>query len=176
MGPGAAHLLSWSLSGVVFCACSKLDSANSKRSMWVLSSADRRSESLFLLIAKHWISPIIVKRRVARATYQPCAFLNLLQFSYPFLFWRTYWNRTVVFQHFSKSDKRGWLSRWPLWSFTNPVWHSDTLCLHQLCPTQMAHWAKTLCRYFGQGRTLKDIFMRAAHWMACFVLSKLNLA
>jgi len=29
-----------------------------------------------------------------------------------------------------KSDKRGWLTRWLPWSFTNPMWHSDTLCLN----------------------------------------------
>jgi len=29
----------------------------------------------------------------------------------------------------SKSDKWDWLTRWPPWSFTNPMWHSDTHCL-----------------------------------------------
>jgi len=37
---------------------------------------------------------------------------------------------TVVSQHLSKSDKRGWLTRWPPRSFTNPIWHSIPLCLH----------------------------------------------
>jgi len=37
---------------------------------------------------------------------------------------------TVVSQHLSKSDKRGWLTRWPPRSFANPIWHSDPLCLH----------------------------------------------
>jgi len=47
---------------------------------------------------------------------------------------------TVVFQHFSKSDKQGWLTRWPTWSPTNPIWHSATLC---------SHWsAISLCRIF----------------------------
>jgi len=41
------------------------------------------------------------------------------------------WCPTVVLQHFSKSDKRGWLTRWPPWSFTNPILRSATLCLHQ---------------------------------------------
>jgi len=33
-------------------------------------------------------------------------------------------------QQLSKIDKRGWLARWPPWSFTNPIWQNDTLCLH----------------------------------------------
>jgi len=32
----------------------------------------------------------------------------------------------------SKSDKRGWLTRWPPRSFANPVWHSARLNLHRL--------------------------------------------
>jgi len=38
------------------------------------------------------------------------------------------WLTTIVFQHLSNSDKRGWLTRWRLWSFTNPMWHNDNLC------------------------------------------------
>jgi len=30
---------------------------------------------------------------------------------------------TVVSQLLSKSDKRGWLTRWPPRSFANPIWH-----------------------------------------------------
>jgi len=37
---------------------------------------------------------------------------------------------TVVSQHLSKSDKQGWLTRWPSRSFANPIWHSARLCLH----------------------------------------------
>jgi len=37
---------------------------------------------------------------------------------------------TVVSQHLSKSDKQGWLTRWPPQSFANPIWHSAPLCLH----------------------------------------------
>ena len=29
------------------------------------------------------------------------------------------WSQTVVFQHFSKNDEQGWLTRWQPWSFTN---------------------------------------------------------
>jgi len=25
-----------------------------------------------------------------------------------------------------KCDKRGWFAGWPPWSFSNPMWHSDT--------------------------------------------------
>ena len=38
--------------------------------------------------------------------------------------------------------------------------------LTQLCPTQMAYWAKNYA----------TILTRAAHWMAYFDLSKLSLA
>jgi len=31
------------------------------------------------------------------------------------------------------------------------------------------------CHYFNQGRTLGDIYMRAAHLMAYFELSKVNV-
>jgi len=34
--------------------------------------------------------------------------------------------------------------------------------------------SQKLCHYFNQGRTLNDIFMRAAHLMAYFELSKQN--
>jgi len=34
---------------------------------------------------------------------------------------------TVVFQQFTKRGNQGWLTRWPPWSFTNPIWHSTTL-------------------------------------------------
>ena len=40
------------------------------------------------------------------------------------------WSPTVVFQHLSKGDKRGWLTRWPPRSFASPMWHSAPLCLH----------------------------------------------
>jgi len=40
------------------------------------------------------------------------------------------WSPDVVSQHLSKSDKRGWLTRWPPWSFANAIWHSALLCLH----------------------------------------------
>jgi len=40
------------------------------------------------------------------------------------------WFLTLVFEHFSKSDKQGWLTRWSPWSFTKPTWYSDTICLH----------------------------------------------
>jgi len=40
------------------------------------------------------------------------------------------WFPTALFQHFSKSGKQGWLTRWLLWSLTNPIWHSTLLCLH----------------------------------------------
>ena len=33
-----------------------------------------------------------------------------------------------------------------------------------------------LCHCLGQGRTLNDMLLTAAHWMAYFDLSKLNLA
>ena len=36
--------------------------------------------------------------------------------------------------------------------------------------------SEKVCHYLDQGRTLKDILIRAAHWMAYFDLSKLNLA
>jgi len=48
--------------------------------------------------------------------------------------------------------------------------------LNQLCPTQMAYWAKNYCHYLNQGRTLNNILMRAAHWMTYSDLRKLNLA
>jgi len=35
--------------------------------------------------------------------------------------------------------------------------------------------SQKLCRYLNQGRTMIDILMRAAHWIAYFDLSKLNL-
>jgi len=44
----------------------------------------------------------------------------------------------------------------------------------QLCPTQNGLLNQKLCRYINQGRTLNDIFMRAAHLMAYFELCKLN--
>jgi len=34
---------------------------------------------------------------------------------------------TVVSQHLSKNDKQGWLTRWPPWSFANPIWHNAPL-------------------------------------------------
>jgi len=37
---------------------------------------------------------------------------------------------TVVSQHLSKSDKQGWLTKWPPRSLANPVWHGARLCLH----------------------------------------------
>ena len=47
-----------------------------------------------------------------------------------FLFIMLIWSPTVVSQHLSKNDKRGWLTRWPPRSFANSVWHSAPLCLH----------------------------------------------
>ena len=52
----------------------------------------------------------------------------------------------------------------------------NDLFLDQLCPTQMAYWAKKSCHYLNQGRTFYDILIRAAYWMAIFNLSKLNFA
>jgi len=51
---------------------------------------------------------------------------------------------------------------------------SRQLGLDQPGPTQMAYWAKN-CHCLNQGRTLNNLLMRAAHWMAYFDL-KLNLA
>ena len=54
------------------------------------------------------------------------------------------WSPTVAFQHFSKCFQRGWLTRCPPWSFTNPVWHSATLCLrwssHCIFIYSNVHW------------------------------------
>jgi len=36
--------------------------------------------------------------------------------------------------------------------------------------------SQKLCYYLDQGRTLNNVLMRAAHWMAYFDLSKLYLA
>ena len=36
----------------------------------------------------------------------------------------------LFLNHLTKSDKRGWLTRWPPRSFANPMWHSAPLCLH----------------------------------------------
>jgi len=36
--------------------------------------------------------------------------------------------------------------------------------------------SQKLCRCLNQGRTLNDMLMRAAHWMAYFDLSKLTVA
>jgi len=36
--------------------------------------------------------------------------------------------------------------------------------------------SRKVCRHLDQGRTLKDVLRRAAHWMAYFDLCKLNLA
>ena len=51
------------------------------------------------------------------------------------------WSPAVVFQHFSKSDKERWMTRWPLWSFTNPVtqWHSLFTS-----PSRLASYRKSL--------------------------------
>ena len=35
--------------------------------------------------------------------------------------------------------------------------------------------SQTLCHYLNQGRTLNNILMRVAHWMAYFEFNKLNL-
>ena len=51
-------------------------------------------------------------------------------FVFVFLFIMLIWCPTVVSQHLSKNDKRGWLTRWPPQSFANPIWHSGPLCLH----------------------------------------------
>jgi len=39
---------------------------------------------------------------------------------------------TVVSQHFSKSDKRGWLTIWRPRYFAHPIWHSARHYLHRL--------------------------------------------
>jgi len=41
------------------------------------------------------------------------------------------WSPTVVSQPLSKTDKRGWFTRWPPRSFANPIWHSADLYLHR---------------------------------------------
>ena len=51
-------------------------------------------------------------------------------FVFVFLFIVHSWSPTVVSQHLTKSDKRGWLTRWPPRSFSKLVWHSIPLCLH----------------------------------------------
>jgi len=56
----------------------------------------------------------------------------LRSFVFCFLFMMLIWSPTIVSQHLSKSDKRGWLTRWPPRSFANPVWHSARLNLHRL--------------------------------------------
>jgi len=48
-----------------------------------------------------------------------------------FLFIMLIWSQTVVSQHFSKNDNRGWLTKWPPRSFANPRWHGPRLCLHR---------------------------------------------
>jgi len=52
----------------------------------------------------------------------------------------------------------------------------EWIALEQLCPTPNSLLRQNACRYLGQGRTLKDILMRAGHWMAYFEFSKLKLA
>jgi len=52
----------------------------------------------------------------------------------------------------------------------------ERIALEHLCPTQMVYRAKNYGTTLNQGHTLNDILMRAAHWMAYFDLSKLNLA
>jgi len=48
---------------------------------------------------------------------------------------------TVVSQHLSKSDKRGWLIWWPPRSFANPIWRSARLCLHWSAVVPLCfHW------------------------------------
>ena len=46
--------------------------------------------------------------------------------------------------------------------------------IEMLCPTQMAYWAKNYVTILT--RALNEILLRAAHWMAYFDVSKLNLA
>jgi len=48
-----------------------------------------------------------------------------------FLFIMLIWSPSVVSQYLSKSDKRGWLTRWPPRSFANPIWHSARLHFHR---------------------------------------------
>jgi len=47
-----------------------------------------------------------------------------------FLFVMPIRSPTVVSQHLSKSNKRGWLTRWPPRFFAKPIWHSTRVCLH----------------------------------------------
>jgi len=54
----------------------------------------------------------------------------LRSFVFRFLFIMLIWSPTVVSQHL-KSDKRGWLTRWPPGSFANPIWHSARHYLHR---------------------------------------------
>jgi len=69
------------------------------------------------------------------------------------------WFPTVVFQHFWKSDKRVWLTGWQPQSVTNPMRHSDTLCLHWsvilplrfhlfLCSLTLSHCVSLCCFCF----------------------------
>ena len=64
-----------------------------------------------------------------RVWLSPVHFLYHVLRSFVFFFIMSIRSPTVVSQHLSKSDKRGWLTRWPPRSFTNPIWHSARLCL-----------------------------------------------
>jgi len=54
-------------------------------------------------------------------------FCDPRSFVFCFFFIMLIWCPTVVSQHLSKNDKRGWLTRWPPRSFANPIWHSAPL-------------------------------------------------
>ena len=56
--------------------------------------------------------------------------VHSFSFVFVFLCIMLFWCPTVVSQHLSRNDKRGWLTRWPPRSFANPIWLSAPLCLH----------------------------------------------
>jgi len=58
----------------------------------------------------------------------------------------------------AKNFKRGWFNRWPPWSFNNPIWNSDNLCLH---------WSVLLLLCFGLFYVPSTVFwfiLRTFHW------------
>ena len=71
------------------------------------------------------------------------------------------WSPTIVFQHFSKRDKQGWLTRWPPWSFTNPIWHSTTLCLH---------WSAIMTLCFHLFKCLLMVGLPSVRWIFVLLL------
>jgi len=66
-----------------------------------------------------------------------------------------------------------WTKRFVYWSKHLPMYFWFTL--NQLCPTQMAYWAKKYVTILTRAAHW-IILLRAAHEMAYFDLSKLNLA